>query len=366
MAGENEKTATYPYYQGAAHKAPNITDLPAPLPPLDRPQAYIPGPGLVEAANVALLLGKPLLLTGEPGTGKTQFAYALAAALSGPEGAAPVCPVRKFETKSTSVARDLFYTYDSMTAFKTPHETDLRAFIDFQPLGAAILDAFPSSDPRTKELLRPGRPGYRHEGQRRTLVLIDEIDKAPSDFANDILNEIERLYFRVPELGNIGSPGTPSGDEAQDERDAAVLRAFRPIIIMTSNEERGLPDAFLRRCVFYDIPRPNNDDLRKIVDGHLGPMKLDQALVDEAIDLFGALRGDTGEPLQSSLSFPPGPALKKNPSTAELLNWLQLLKARKVATLAGNREILSQTIGALAKTREDADALRKYLAAATF
>jgi MoxR-like ATPase len=185
------------------------------------PDAYLPDENLAHAVNVALVLGMPLLLTGEPGTGKTQLAHAMGRALG--------CEVRAFETKSTSQARDLFYTYDSLGAFKRPQETDPRAFIHYQALGAAILDAYPSDAPWMQALLPIGASDYAHRGPRRSIVLIDEIDKAPRDFPNDLLNEIDRLYFRVPELMNAGTPaeGMPA--------------ACRPIVVMTSNEERGLP-----------------------------------------------------------------------------------------------------------------------------
>ena len=165
---------------------------------LDDPRTYIPSGDLVEAVNVALVLGMPLLLTGEPGTGKTQLATAL--------GASFACPVRKFETKSTSTARDLFYSFDALSAFKADKGADQRQFVRYQALGRAILDAFPAAE--IMALLPPPEMSeYRHDGPRRSVVLIDEIDKAPRDFPNDVLNEIERLYFRVPELQNVASPG---------------------------------------------------------------------------------------------------------------------------------------------------------------
>lgn len=334
-----------------------IETLPPPLAPLTRNEGYIPDPGLIAAANVALMLGRPLLLTGEPGIGKTQFPYHLAACLSGPGDARQRCTVRKFETKSTSQARDLFYTFDSLSAFKRNPppmaELDLREFIDIQALGAAILDAFPADDKRTQKLLMPGREGYKHDGPRRSIVLIDEIDKAPSDFPNDILNEIDRLYFRVPELKNIGSPGAPSDDEARERADAAQLNRFRPIVILTSNEERGLPDAFLRRCIFFDIPSPNHGTLLKIVAAQLPNAKLDQTLIADALDLYKRLRGEGS-----------GILLRKRPSIAELLGWLQVMPAHGFGAetaLRNQPTILVQTLGALLKTADDLKGAKDYV-----
>lgn len=311
--------------------------------PEDAP--YIPEEHLKYALKNAVLLGRPLLLTGEPGTGKTRLAHWVARKLR--------CTLRTFETKSTSQAKDLFYTYDSLAAFK--HQSvageayDARAFIQYQALGAAILDAFPSDNEAVKSL-RPDMsadPGAMRKG-KRSVVLIDEIDKAPRDFPNDLLNEIERLYFRVPELGNQGSPGADPGQ-------AAMQSKLRPIIIMTSNEERGLPDAFRRRCIYHEIPFPARGEPGKkgqldlIVEAHFATLRFDPPMLKCALDLFYGLRDG---------------AFDKKPSTAELIDWLQILLvlgAVPEKPLADQLPLVEQTLCVLAKTGADAEAARHYV-----
>jgi MoxR-like ATPase len=303
------------------------------VPTLDRsgtddPKGYIPHPDLSHAVNVALLLGMPLLVTGEPGTGKTQLAHVVADALQ--------CQVHKFETKSTSAARDLFYTFDAITSFKMREVTDQRSFIRYQALGRAILDAFSNSE--IADLLPSGKSDYRHAGPCRAVVLIDEIDKAPRDFPNDLLNEIERLYFRVSELGNMGTPGADPGTKGMEPR-------FRPIVIITSNSEKGLPDPFLRRCIYYDIPFPDAEQMQRIVAERIAGVSPVDPLLADALDLFYRLRHGGRET-----------SLKKEPSTAELLNWLQVLVHRGAAIgrpLKQQRALVLQTLSTLVKSPED-------------
>lgn len=304
------------------------------IPTIDRAEdddknTYMPSPDLVEAVNVALILGMPLLLTGKPGTGKTSLAGALGKAFS--------CPVRRFETKSTSVARDLFYSFDALSAFRAEKTVDPRRYVRYQALGQAILDAFPIE--QVAHLLPPAEVSdYRHTGPRRSVVLIDEVDKAPRDFPNDILNEIERLFFRAPELQYAASPGADGSKEG-------VAKQFRPIVILTSNSERGLPEAFLRRCIYFDIPFPSPDEMTEIIAAHLPHLRSGARLVNDALDLFYKLRQDSRQT-----------DLKKEPSTAELLNWLQVLSHRGLTAqsrLTENKDLVTATLSTLVKNVED-------------
>lgn len=323
---------SYPYFTRGLTPAQSSARAEA-VPTLQRsrmedPEAYIPHPDLSHAVNVALILGMPLLVTGEPGTGKTQLASVVASALH--------CPLYKFEVKSTSQARDLFYTFDAVTSFKMREITDNRVFIRYQALGRAILDAFPAES--VANLLPPQGGDYVHAGPRRAVVLIDEIDKAPRDFPNDLLNEVERLYFRVPELWNAGSPGADPGSAGIDPQ-------RRPIIIVTSNSEKGLPDPFLRRCIYYDIPFPDPEQMREIVAARIAGLTSTDPLLADALDLFYRLRHGRRET-----------SLKKEPSTAELLNWLQILIHRGAVpgqSLKLQKPLIRQTLSTLVKSSED-------------
>lgn len=308
---------SYPFYNGT--RRPDETNR---LPLKSRratalaPEAYIADPDLIAATNVALALGQPLLLTGEPGTGKTQFANHLAWALGLPDQ-----PL-KFETRSTHVSRDLFYTYDALRRFQDA-QTQVRAenalpYLTYNALGIAILRTR-----RPEEVAPYLPPGFEHGGVRRSLVLIDEVDKAPRDFPNDMLNEIEQLYFRVPELGN-----------AQIDMDPDL----QPIIIITSNSEKDLPDAFLRRCVYYHIPFPDPERLRKIVTARFQHIPD----LDTFLELFGDLRDLAN-------------GLRKRPATAELIGWLQVLAElrRGAGKTAATQLPIEQTLGSLVKTSDD-------------
>lgn len=303
------------------------------------PSQYLLSDGLAHAVEVALVLGIPLLVTGEPGVGKTQLGFAVAEGLRG-QGQA--LSVRKFETKSTSVAKDLFYTFDFFGRYNardTPGTSqDARDYIAYSALGAAILDAL--SPEQAAPFL--GR-GVQHLGPRRSVVIVDEIDKAPRDFPNDLLNELERMAFRVPELGNISTPGLEGAGEG-------VPVGLRPVVIITSNSERALPDPFLRRCAFFHIPFPSADELREIVVRRIEGVESTSPLVEHAVSLFIALRTGLG-----------GAVLRKRPGTAELLNWLQVLSARgfgpgDMLHTDEKRWVVQQTFPALIKLAEDVPA----------
>jgi MoxR-like ATPase len=277
--------------------------------------------------NVALLLGQPLLLTGEPGTGKTQLAYSVAWEFG------YGCEV--FETKSTSAARDLFYYYDTVGRFYAAqtgegsrHALD---YVTYNALGLAIMRSNPEE--RVRHLLPPG---FEHGGARRSVVLIDEVDKAPRDFPNDLLNEVESLFFKIPELGN--------------ER-VSCSQEMEPILVVTSNSEKHLPDAFLRRCVFYNIPFPDERRLREIVLSRIGDYFADESpLLSDALSLFNALRDSN--------------SLRKRPATAELIGWLIALREKGAEPDRPLREYQAPAracMSALVKSAEDQPVARDIL-----
>lgn len=328
----------YELYTG---RGDTLLDRGQTLPPAEKdyelraPEHYIAGKELSDAVNVALMLGQPLLVAGEPGTGKTQLAWSIAYELL---QSTPLV----FNTKTTSTARDLFYSYDALRHFR---DANLKAestslgvenYITYEALGLAILLSLPADKRAAMRLGDDAPQDERHKlvlaEPRRSVVLIDEIDKAPRDFPNDILHEIEQLSFTVRETGRTF--------RADDE--------YRPMVVLTSNSERNLPDAFLRRCVFYDIPFPRTDRLMKIVSARLrlSPMYQDEAL-QEAIKHFEDIR-----------ALP----LKKKPATAELLSWVKVLDRMQidVKNLRGEQaDALLLTYSVLAKNSDDLATLKE-------
>jgi MoxR-like ATPase len=345
-----------------SHYTQDVSDIletePKPNPGPDDPSGYLPDQNLVEAVNVALTLGKPLLLTGDPGTGKTQLAYSLAWQLWSRRDSnklnvgSPI--LEKFETKSTSTSRDLFYTFDAIRCFQASRQApgpaaDARAaadasvnsnaaFITFNALGRALLKALkpPQIPAQVRTDILANAP------PTRTVVLIDEVDKAPRDFPNDLLNEIDEMYFRIPELDNVRVGG----------KDVIPLD-LRPIVVITSNSEKSLPDPFLRRCIYYHIPFPDSD--KRLGDILLSRVTQFSAtrgpLAADAVTFFQRLRART--------------APKAKTSPAELIDWLLFMLAsgaRMDKRLADARDLALAGIGALAKDR-DQDSLRKELEA---
>ena len=278
------------------------------------PSLYIPSDGLVNAVNVALALGQPLLITGEPGTGKTRLADHIAWIFK-------LDKPLVFNAQTSSTVRDLFYRYDALGHFQFSQtkqellsdEQVEERFIDYQGLGKAIQE------------------------DRQFVVLIDEIDKAPRDLPNDILAALEDLTFKVPEVGKNYSANPEN----------------RPIIIMTSNSEKNLPDAFLRRVTYYHIPFPDAEALLEILQAKAEGMET--ANLKAIIQHFRMIRG------KKRIN------LKKNPATAELIYWTFLLQklgfdTSKLDNLANlndaERKTLATSYSVLAKTKEDLEALQ--------
>ena len=237
-------------------------------------EPYHADDSLIEVVNLAISLGRPLLLQGDPGCGKTRMAYVIAFALG--------LPLEEFYIKSTSRAQDLLYTYDAVNRLYDAQigeakSKNVKEYIKLGPLGRAIA---------------------RAQYERRSVVLLDEIDKADLDFPNDLLWELDRLEFRVNEARDIHYA---IGDHPE----------LRPIIVVTHNEEKPLPPAFLRRCIFHHIEFPKNQaDLRKIL--HLHEVE-DDKLSQKAVEVLQRLRN-------------PNLNLAKKPGLSELIDWVKYLE----------------------------------------
>lgn len=281
-------------------------------PKLNDPALYIPSDALVDAVNVALTLGQPLLLTGEPGTGKTQLAYHIAHyfGLGSP---------LVFTAQTSSTAMDLFYKYDALGHFQFNQNSK-------DPLSIEELE---------NRFIRYNALGEAIRTQKRAVVLIDEIDKAPRDLPNDVLFAIEKLKFRVPEL----------------DKSYESIPNLRPIIVLTSNSEKNLPDAFLRRVIYYHIPFPTPEDLLKILNTKTEGIP--QTDLEKAIAHFSDIRDMK---------------LKKSPATAELIFWVLLLQkvGFPMSKLGGTltvaeKESLKLSYSVLAKNKEDLQSLKDNL-----
>jgi len=225
---------------------------------------YIVSPALRDVVNVAIALGRPLLVRGEPGTGKTLLAHNIALALGK--------PLIVWNIKSTTKARDGLYVYDTVqrlndARFGDGDVSDIRRYIKLGKLGQAFVS------------------------DQQVVLLIDEIDKADLEFPNDLLNELEEMSFYIPEL------------------DEEVRAKYRPIVVITSNAEKELPDAFLRRCIFHYIEFPDPPMMERIVRVHFPD--IEERLLREVIRRFYWIREIDG--------------LRKKPSTSELLDWIRAL-----------------------------------------
>ena len=257
---------------------------------------YIATADLGMAVNAAITLGRPLLIKGEPGTGKTQLALEVAGALGR--------PIFEWHVKSTSKAQQGLYEYDAVSRLRDsqlgdPKVADIRNYI----VRGKLWEAFDSD-------MQP-------------VLLIDEIDKADIEFPNDLLREIDRMEFYVYETCEL------------------VKARHRPIIIITSNNEKELPDAFLRRCFFHYIRFPDAETMEKIVAVHYPNLK--KELLAEALGAFYKVRET--------------PGLKKKPSTSELLDWIKLLLAEDIPpeALRGDdpKKAIPPLYGALLKNEQD-------------
>jgi MoxR-like ATPase len=258
---------------------------------------YIASGPLVDAVNCAIALERPLLIKGEPGTGKTVLARHVAEGLG--------MPMISWHIKSTSKAADGLYVYDTVqrlndSRFGTGDVSDIRRYIKLGPLG----EAFASPE--------------------RRVLLIDEIDKADLEFPNDLLRELDEMRFSVLE----------TGDE--------VVAKERPVVLITSNNEKELPDAFLRRCIFHFIEFPDVPLMRKIVAVH--HPHLEAKLLDQVLIKFYWLREQQ--------------ELRKKPSTSELVDWISALL--KAGISPGQMEAHIPFLGALLKKEQDVDALQRY------
>ncbi|HKX95210.1 MAG TPA: MoxR family ATPase [Methylibium sp.] len=269
---------------------------------------YVATPDLMLAVNAAITLQRPLLIKGEPGTGKTMLAEQVAAALN--------LPLLQWHVKSTTKAQQGLYEYDAVSRLRdsqlagiegSERVRDIRNYI----VQGVLWQAFAAEQP--------------------TALLIDEIDKADIEFPNDLLRELDRMEFHVYETREL------------------VKARHRPLVFITSNNEKELPDAFLRRCFFHYIKFPDAETMRRIVEVHFPGLKRD--LLAAALKAFYDVRGL--------------PGLKKKPSTSELLDWLKLLLAEDIPLEAlrspDDKVAVPPLVGALLKNEQDVTLFEKLV-----
>ncbi len=257
---------------------------------------YVATDDLKTAVNAAIVLERPLLVKGEPGTGKTVLAHEIASGLG--------APIIEWHIKSTTKAQQGLYEYDAVARLRDSQLGDTRVH-------------------DIANYIRRGKLWEAFTAPERPVLLIDEIDKADIEFPNDLLQELDRMEFFVYETGKI------------------VKAERRPIVIITSNNEKELPDAFLRRCFFHYIKFPDAETMQAIVDVHFPGIK--KRLVSEALNIFFELRDV--------------PGLKKKPSTSELLDWLKLILNEDIDVEAlrerDPRKVIPPLHGALLKNEQD-------------
>jgi len=257
---------------------------------------YVATDDLTMAVNAAVTLERPILVKGEPGTGKTQLAIEVAESLGK--------PLFEWHIKSTTKAQQGLYEYDAVARLRDSQLGDDRVHdISNYIVRGKIWEAF--------------------ESDVQPVLLIDEVDKADIEFPNDLLQELDRMEFYIYETQKL------------------IKATHRPIIVITSNNEKELPDAFLRRCFFHYIKFPEKETMQRIVDVHFPKLKKD--LLSEALNAFYKVRDV--------------PGLKKKPSTSELLDWIKLLLAEDIPPEAlradGARQAIPPLYGALLKNEQD-------------
>jgi len=268
----------------------------------DSTDSYIVTDELSLAVDAAMKLERPLLIKGEPGTGKTLLAEEVAGSMG--------MPLITWHIKSTTKAQQGLYEYDAVSRLRDSQLGDERVH-------------------DISNYIRKGKLWEAFTSTERSVLLIDEIDKADIEFPNDLLQELDQMEFFVYETGET------------------VKAAIRPIVIITSNNEKELPDAFLRRCFFHYINFPERDTMQAIVDVHFPDIKQD--LVKEAMEIFFDVRKV--------------PGLKKKPSTSELIDWLKLLMAddipEEILTNRDTTKAIPPLYGALVKNEQDVHLLER-------